>query len=258
MNKRKQLARAFRYLGIALLIILLGGAIAFKIYTSNYYRPNRKVIASIEKSLGDQVHAYKDEQGMVFIPQGQEVKAVIVFYPGGKVDYTSYSGFMYELSAKGYLCLLPRMPENLAFLQINAVDEIKKNYPEETESMEDVDWYLAGHSLGGVAATTYLYDHQGEYAGMILCASYPTKDFTDSNVSFLSIRGSEDDVLNMRSYGQSKRQWPDDATEYVIDGGIHSYFGSYGIQDGDGKPTISNEEQLEIAADVIDGWIQDR
>ena len=39
--------------------------------------------------------------------------------------------------------------------------------------------------------------------------------------------------------------------EYVIKGGIHSYFGSYGLQDGDGTPTITNEQQLVEAADVI-------
>ena len=37
----------------------------------------------------------------------------------------------------------------------------------------------------------------------------------------------------------------------MIDGGCHAYFGMYGTQDGDGKPTISNEEQIVLTVENI-------
>lgn len=42
----------------------------------------------------------------------------------------------------------------------------------------------------------------------------------------------------------------------MIDGGCHSYFGSYGNQDGDGSPTISNKEQINQTASIICKFIR--
>jgi len=41
----------------------------------------------------------------------------------------------------------------------------------------------------------------------------------------------------------------------VIDGGCHAYFGVYGHQDGDGTPTISNQQQIELTAQQLADWI---
>ena len=78
-----------------------------------------------------------------------------------------------------------------------------------------------------------------------------------TDLRLLSILGSNDKVVNMKKYEEAKKDWPADATEYVIQGGIHSYFGNYGIQKGDGEPGITNMEQLETTASIIDEWIGD-
>ena len=44
---------------------------------------------------------------------------------------------------------------------------------------------------------------------------------------------------------------PENFKEIIIEGGCHSYFGMYGEQEGDGNPTISNIEQIEITAEEI-------
>ena len=239
-----------------LLVLAMVLTVAFKLYTSNYYKADVDSIASIEAEVGENVQVYSDDDLLVFIPSRTEVKAIIAFYPGGKVEYKAYSGLMYELANRGFLCLLPRMPENLAFLETNSVDIIKEQYPAQVKFSEGLDWYLAGHSLGGVAAAEYLgKQSDGVYKGIIMCASYPSTDFSTRDLRLLSIYGSEDGVLKMRNYENSKRFWPEDSTEYVIEGGIHSYFGNYGIQSGDGEPSITNVEQIKIAADVISDFI---
>lgn len=247
-----------RNIAIGLLLVVVVAAVGFKIYVSGYYRADKKTIQAVEKKYETQVSSYEDEEGMVFLPKDQEYRAVIVFYPGGKVEHGAYSGFMYELASRGYICLLPRMPENLAFLRVHAVDLIRERHPEETQSVSDLNWYLAGHSLGGVAAAAELGEHMEEYQGLILCGSYTTVDFSGTNLQLLSIYGSNDGVLKMNKYEENRAHWPSDATEVVLPGGNHSYFGCYGVQKGDGKATITNEEQIQMAADAIEQWMDER
>ncbi len=251
MSKKKKLTRTIVGLVIAIVLALAVAAVAFKLYAGKYYHADEVVIEAIKEGTEATVHSYSEKDGMLFIPADHDIKAVIVFYPGGKVEYTAYSGLMYELADRGFLCVLPRMPENLAFLRINAVDLLTERYSIYTDSVSELDWYIAGHSLGGVAASAYLADNMDKFAGLILCASFTPTDFSDKDTRFLSIYGSEDKVLNMAKYEENKVHWPADTEEYVIEGGIHSYFGNYGIQDGDGEPKITNEQQLEEAADAI-------
>ncbi|MBO6240323.1 MAG: hypothetical protein J6O61_05715 [Butyrivibrio sp.] len=252
MKKFKKIAR---WIGLVVALAVVAIAIGFKIYTSKYYRADEDTISGIETRLDIKVNSYADDRGMVFLPEEETPRAVIVFYPGGKVEYSAYSGLMYEIASRGYICLLPRMPENLAFFRINAVDVITSGYMDQVDMVEDLDWYIAGHSLGGVAASLYLEKTSDEYAGIILCASYPNADLSGKNIRLLSVYGSEDKVLNLEKYEESKAFWPKDFEEHVIDGGIHSYFGCYGIQSGDGTPQISNEEQIIKTADIIENWI---
>ena len=235
----------------SVVVALLVAAVAFKLYANNAYKADETIVEEYREKTENLVHTYSEKDGMLFMPVDQELKAVIIFYPGGRVEHTAYSGLMYELASRGFICVLPRMPENLAFLRINAVDILTEKYPTYTDSVSSLDWYIAGHSLGGVAASAYIADNLDKYAGMILCASYTPTDLSGSNLRFLSIYGSEDKVLNMENYETNKIHWPADTQEYVIQGGIHSYFGNYGIQDGDGEPKITNEQQIEEAADVI-------
>ena len=260
----------FAVAAVVLVLGLVAGFIGFKIYTGNYYVADSVMIESIAAEVGDGVKSYSDDQGTVFIPADlSSVKAVIAYYPGGKVEYKAYSGLMYKLSARGYICVIPHMRGNLAFLNIDAIDDIWKRYADEMTLVDGVDWYLAGHSLGGVAAAKYLVRSQaGEgasgqagdvigisFKGLILCASYSVDDLHGKIPRLLSVVGSEDGVLKRESYEKYKVNWPDDAKEEIIEGGIHSYFGCYGIQDGDGRPEITVEEQLDETAEIIDAWI---
>ena len=249
-----------------LLVVLVFAA--FKIYTGNYYASDEAAIADLAKDLSDEVHAFEAPEGMVFLPQEQDYKAVIVFYPGAKVEYKAYSGLMYRLAERGYICLLPKMADNVALLSVNAVDTLKQARAryEDNEMVDDLDWYLAGHSLGGVAASRYLVENWTpgtgvgdhfpyNFKGIILCASYPVDSLADMDIRLLSVLGSNDKVIKMDNYEDSKQNWPSDSTEYVIQGGIHSFFGNYGIQKGDGEPQITADQQLDETAEVISEWI---
>ena len=152
---------------------------------------------------------------------------------------------MAELAKKGILCVLIKMPFRLAVFDINAADGIQEQYP------EIKNWYIGGHSLGGSMAASYVSKHQNKYKGLILLGSYSTADLSNSKFNVLSIYGSEDKILNKDKYEENRSNLPKDFTEIIIDGGNHAQFGMYGAQDGDGKATISNGEQINLTVSHI-------
>ena len=223
-----------------LCMIALFAVCAF--YLGDYYHADEEAIAAFESDSSVAVTELANGD-LVFEPESAE--AGLIFYPGGKVEYTAYIPLMQECADRGILCVLVEMPFNLAVFDINAADGIEEAYP------EIEDWYIGGHSLGGSMAASYLEKHIDDFEGLILLGSYSMVDFSDSDLNVLSIYGSEDRVLNKEKYEQNKSNLPDNFSEVVIDGGCHSFFGVYGNQDGDGTPTITNEEQIQLTAAEI-------
>ena len=214
---------------------------ACAIYLGDYYRADHEAIGAFLPQ--GTVWREEPDGTIVFEPEG--ATKGLIFYPGGKVEYTAYVPLMQACAEKGILCVLVEMPFNLAVFDINAADGIQKEYP------EIEDWYIGGHSLGGSMAASYLKKHTDEFEGLILLGSYSTADLSDTGLEVLSIYGSEDQVLNREKYNDNMGNLPKDFKEIVIEGGCHAYFGMYGAQDGDGTPTIANEEQIRLTVENI-------
>ncbi len=183
------------------------------------------------------------KEQIVFAPE--DIKAGLIFYPGGKVQFEAYAPLMRELAEEGVFCVLLHMPCNLAVLDVNGA----KGIPEEFPQVEN--WYLGGHSLGGSMAASYASKHSEDYEGLLLLASYSTADLKESNLEVLSVYGSEDQVLNHESYTENRGNLPEETEEMVLDGGNHAYFGAYGVQEGDGTPTMNREAQMEQTAELF-------
>ena len=224
---------------IVLVIAFFVGACA--IYLGDYYRADNEAIGAFLP----QGSAWKEEPNgnIVFEPDG--AMTGLIFYPGGKVEHSAYISLMQACAEKGILCIIVEMPFNLAVFDINAADGIQKEYP------QIENWYIGGHSLGGSMTASYLEKHTDEYEGLILLGSYSTADLSDDELEVLSIYGSEDQVLNREKYNDNISNLPKDFKEIVIEGGCHAYFGMYGAQEGDGTPSITNEEQIQQTVEYI-------
>ncbi len=231
-----------RLIGILLFIIVLLVGV-FGIYCMDYYHAKPQAL----KVLEDQEEAYSinrlEDDTLVFMPK--QPKAAMIFYPGGKVQYEAYAPLMAACARKGVAGILVKMPFNLAFFRMNAADGIKERYPE-------IDhWYLAGHSLGGVAAANYVYKHEKDYEGIVFLASYSAKDLSKMNLKSLSVYGTNDKVLNMDSYKKNLNNFSKDFKEMTIQGGCHAGFAFYGEQKGDGTPAIDSQQQIEETAEIL-------
>ncbi len=231
----------------AFIVVVAVSVVAFFAYVSDYYEADLGAAPVFAPTGNISVNTLDDET-IVYIPEGAETG--LIFYPGGKVEYTAYIPLMEACASRGIACVLTEMPCNLAVLDINAADGIREMYPEITE------WYIGGHSLGGSMAATYFSDNTDDFRGLILLGAYSTTDISDVGAKVLSVYGSEDKVLNKEKYNEYKPNLPENYTEIVIDGGCHAYFGMYGEQEGDGVASVSNQEQIEKTADAIYEFIK--
>lgn len=225
MNKRKRMIP---------LVIVLVLVLVCAWYLLDYYHATDRAEEYILNT--DNVTVSGIRYGLEFDGPGEDA---LIFYPGGKVEYTAYSALMRDLAEKGIDCYLVEMPVNLAFLDTDKADGIIKDFPHDK-------WYIGGHSLGGVAASIYAADH--DLDGLVLLASYSTEKIDEPTIS---IYGSNDGVLDLEKYEEAKPNLPENFKEVVIDGGNHAQFGDYGEQDGDGKAAITAEEQQRQTAEEI-------
>ena len=208
-------------------LLILG--ISCGIYVSDYYHADEPALSAMAGS--NRVEVSQMDDLTVFAP-GDPV-AGLIFYPGGKVEYTAYSPLMLALAEQDILCVLLEMPFNLAVLDMAAAEGIPEQYPKIEH------WFIGGHSLGGSMAASYAAEHAEDYAGLVLLAAYSTAEIADMDV--ISLYGSEDGVLNREKYQEYRGNLPESTEEIVIEGGNHAGFGSYGFQEGDSESMIPGE-----------------
>ncbi|BCN30672.1 alpha/beta hydrolase [Anaeromicropila herbilytica] len=233
MKSRKILKR----IGIGVLIVILALFSAFFIYTLNYYKADQTA-KSVSKEMGSRM-VEKNNRIIYYPEKEKDLKTGFIFYPGGKVEPKAYSPLLMKLSNEGITCILAKMPFKLAVFHSNAANKIYKDYP------EIENWYIGGHSLGGAMASKCASDGTSSiWKGLILLGAYPVGDI---EVPSLTLYGSEDKVLNKSKLTHKN--------EFEISGGNHAYYGNYGEQKGDGKASITREEQQKIVVDKIMNFI---
>ena len=215
-------------------------AIGATLYINDYYKAS------------DYVYPLMEENGSRIIKEGQYTSIEptkifdepigMIFYPGGKVEAIAYMPLLIQLADKGIRPILVDMPGNLAVLDINAADDVFSMYEEINH------WYIAGHSLGGAMASQYIEENHEKVEGLILLGAYP---INNAPVDTLVIYGTNDLGLELEKVKKA------DAI-YEIKGGNHAYFGDYGEQEGDGRATISHEQQQDEATRRIMRFIKNK
>ena len=228
-------------------VLLVAAVLCCAGYLNDYYKADIQATASFEV-LNEVSKDVLTDGTIVYEPETADKG--LIFYPGGKVEYTAYEPLMKALASEGIMSVLVEMPFHLAVFDVNAADGIQEQYPDIAE------WYIGGHSLGGSMAAAYLGNNVEEYEGLVLLGSYSTEDLSKTSLKVLSVYGSEDKVLNSEKYVKNKKNLPVDFSEVLITGGCHAYFGMYGAQEGDGTPSISNEEQIALTVDAVMEFVE--
>ena len=228
-TKQTLLKRIIIGVGVFLGVVIIG----FLVYVNDYYKATNDVDEWINlySELIDENKPYTIIHSSIATDQ----QVGLVFYPGGKVEAIAYIPLLIQLANQGVTSVLVDMPFNLAVFNTNAADGVYSLLPKVKS------WYLAGHSLGGAMASSYVGNNYEKLDGLILLAAYP---INDAPIATIQIYGSNDLVLDQDKISS-------DVSYLTIEGGNHAYFGNYGDQIGDGVSTISREQQQIMTVEQI-------
>lgn len=219
-----------------------------------------------EQDVSGVLTVTEDRNYIVISPNWESVaRTGLVFYPGGLVDPHAYLEplSMFAKSGKGHVIVIVKMPGNLAIFDPTQGAYVFEDFPFVKQ------WFIGGHSLGGVMACRTVKKYPNFYRGLLLLAAYPQEsdDLSEWNHYVLSVWGENDQILESGIIESTQPllppAWPIETPEelplnptpksiyYEIPGGNHANFGHYGDQKGDGIATITPEEQTRIWVDLL-------
>jgi len=227
---------------IGIIILLLGSG--FVIWASTPLGPSAEATAALQST--DQV-TVKQGKFISFIPNNYSIDSTgLIFYPGGRVDPKSYAPLAMMIAQQGIMVVIVPMVLNLAVFSANKAQKVIDAYPDIQH------WAIAGHSLGGSMAASFVHDHPNSMVALYLLASYAAKNdnISSYNITVLSIYGTHDQVLS-EDMNATMTRLPSSAQLIPIEGGNHASFGNYGKQSGDGTATITRQQQQNITTTLI-------
>ena len=217
-----------------LVLLLVAAVIGMSLWMLYPYPQDQALIDPALRS-DDRVRVTEGEF-LVFQPGSGTPDTGLVFYPGGKVDPAAYAPILREIAATGVAVVVTPMPLKAAFLGVERASEAMSAFPEVNT------WYLAGHSLGGVAASLYAEQDGDKLAGLIFWASYPVADLSDLDLEVLSIYATGDVQTTLEEIEQSRPLLPEKAHLVEIEGN-HWQFGHFSSSLHMQSPAVSREAQ---------------
>ncbi|WP_207555821.1 alpha/beta hydrolase [Intrasporangium flavum] len=229
-----------RLAGVLVSAVVLGGLV--------WLQPFPATAAAASAMAGEpDVRVVDVPSGIVLSPRDQTPTRALVFQPGARVDPRAYVPILTEVSRAGYLVVVVKQPFEIALLATGAPGNVMARHPEVTR------WAVGGHSLGGVAAADYAASDPARVNGLVLWASYPVGSLADrADLAVASVSGSRDGFTTPDDVAASRALLPASTAFTVVDGAVHSSFGDYGTQPGDGTPTVDHETaQRQIVAATV-------
>ncbi|MBR0282792.1 MAG: alpha/beta hydrolase [Oscillibacter sp.] len=234
---------------LLVLLVLLLLCVAFLLYVIIFggAKPDETALEALKG--GDGVTVQEIPQGWLF--DGPSEDTAIILYNAFNARETVYAPLAVKIAQETADVFVMKTPLKIAILGLNKAKEVQDSYSYD-------HWYLAGHSLGGGAASIYVTSCENPPDGLILLGSYAIYQmvFEDIHIRTLSLYGSNDAALDIKQLESTRELMPEGSAMHCIEGGNHSQFGSYGQYPRSGTATITPEEQWQETADWIHWFIR--
>ncbi len=224
-----------KYLLIGLCIVIIAALIG----AVTYLQPVKADNVAFEEAKKIEEVTIKEDSDIWVITPKEKSKADLIFYTGGLVEEKAYIYNLAKVAAQETITIyIPKILLNLAFLDISIPNKVIKQY-----NLKKI--YVAGHSLGGVAACYYTKDNKDKVLGLVMMASYCDKPIQDFKGDVLSMVGSNDNVVQFAKKDEADKLLPEQSQVATIPDMNHGQFGNYGDQKGDKKPAIPNDQATQ-------------
>lgn len=159
-----------------------------------------------------------------FTPKHTEPSTGLIVYPGGLIDSRSYAPLAHALAEQGCFVVLVSMPFNISLLGWKRAAVIQAAHPDIKQ------WFIGGHSLGGVAACKYARSFTDRVSGVFLFASYPSAGLSirDTGLQCLSVYTDNDGLVPPEKIKKCTQFLPENTSYVCIKGGNHTNFADIG------------------------------
>jgi hypothetical protein len=237
--------RLLSFIGILALIALGFGAGVFYMLL-----PRESIVlhqdAVVEGVTAEEARvSLKTDAGQYLdIEPAGEATTLFIFYPGGLVRPQAYEWLGVALAPLGVRTVIPVFTADLAVTAPNRATQLL----EKLGSYERV--VIGGHSLGGAMAARYALNNAAILDGLVLMGAFGAESDNLSvfELPTLVLAAEHDGLATVSEIEAGLVRLPRDATLEMIEGSVHSFFGRYGPQRGDGIPTVS---RAQAEAEII-------
>jgi len=243
-TERQRRVRANRRIALAVPALLLCVLLVVALAWSRPYPASPVAVAAMRSADGVRVSDRLTwfEMASTTLVDDEVVRPTtgLVFVPGGRVDPRAYAQVLRPLAQAGYLVTVLKEPFGLSVVDSGHPGRVMAAHPEIAQ------WAVAGHSLGGVTAASFADGHavvgDARVAGLVLWASYPASRLERADLTVTSVSAERDGLSTPAKVDAAKSKLPPDTSYVVVPGAVHSWFGDYGEQSGDGTPTGDRAE----------------
>ncbi len=183
----------------------------------------------------------------------QDPATALLFFPGGGVDPVAYAPLARAVVAYGYAPYLVKSTGPIFSLERQRRDGIKLGKTILQAKANVQHWLAGGHSMGATLAAKMVYEEPQRFKALILLGTTHPRDFDLSNFpgEVTKVYASNDRVARQAKSEANKHLLPATTNWICIERGNHAQFGSFGQQFGDGKPSITRDQQPQQTQDAI-------
>lgn len=188
---------------------------------------------------------YNDAPQAITLTPTLAPQKALLFYPGARIDPAAYAYKLSAVAEQGVAVVIAKPVAHFALLDSTSIASYEALLPDVQQ------WYVGGHSLGGVKACQVAGDAQNNFKGLVLLAAYCSNDLSKTSIKALSIGGGNDQLTTQQQITNNKSLMPAQTTYQTVNGLNHAGFGDYGAQSGDGQMTINNDDARYQIAQTI-------